>query len=918
MVSQRTKRNPDVEVLSFARNHRFKDTLALFLVFLSFNHVMLFLLLVVFIVATRFKNALANSFILFFLSKKPSPDIQVVSNSAKNKKRYVTPPTLYKLLAMKNIPFIGTLHDNSILRPVPLIVIEYLFVTILRIYGGNYFTDPIEYFAIGIVASFLINDPNTCLTHAMICSVLYSLSKHFFYSVLPLLFGKGIMGFILSFKSSGHRGQLIRQYLLRNSAILRLFDNLCGKVNSTDSSLSLYIDEICFYLSFHIIFYLIGRRYFMPVPIPESDLPSSLRTSTDARLPSSGNQKTQSSSTHKNNTSETRNNTQVRNRSNSHAKHGRNVSMSTNRTQHQSTAINGHSQASNLPTTQANVSDTKSINTSDSYIINAISNNLRTLRQTPFFSNLVSKYNVFEPDIVSPERSNSLAMPTNVDYKDVKKNESNSASNLEGLRNEFYQLKVDFSQTTDERNLDTDITPTSNIENFIRQLFEKKKSYIIPPLWSMFLTVKTANLERKYLEKKSEDVLTPISSRDTDNDAKESNDIDMLDIDTKLAIAELSDNGIKKSVFDEGTGQENLAMIIQSSSDDYNQLNLVSMKDNIFNRQENDYKVCIANIGCNSITFHIENLFEGELIVLVNGVIWSEVSCSLIMEHEGEELAVVNGLVPSCSYDIQFVNRLNQTQDHLMSDIVVRTASGNSGDFNGNFGSVDFTFPSYYHRKFLSPLLTLKHSVLTTNTNLAEERMKLKKSKKEISKKITSLKQESDHFRSKIENNATNEEKNASKVESLKIALQQSNSTILAWEEELKQLSEKQIEVEEKYLIQKDLHLRKQLEFSKEEEKLKALVKVKKENVERLQEEVQQLTGKLEKLNARNSKVSKEVEQQNKAIDDFINQLAKAIEKNRQSWEQQQSLKYNEYELVVKALQQDIARFESGNTDQNR
>ena len=148
--------------------------------------------------------------------------------------------------------------------------------------------------------------------------------------------------------------------------------------------------------------------------------------------------------------------------------------------------------------------------------------------------------------------------------------------------------------------------------------------------------------------------------------------------------------------------------------------------------------------------------------------------------------------------------------------------------------------------------------------------------------------------------------------------MQQSNSTILAWEEELKQLSEKQIEVEEKYLIQKDLHLRKQLEFSKEEEKLKALVKVKKENVERLQEEVQQLTGKLEKLNARNSKVSKEVEQQNKAIDDFINQLAKAIEKNRQSWEQQQSLKYNEYELVVKALQQDIARFESGNTDQNR
>ena len=64
----------------FAKKHRFKDTLALFLVFLSFNHFTSLCLLVSFIVATKCKDFLANCFIILFLSKKPSRHISEVAH----------------------------------------------------------------------------------------------------------------------------------------------------------------------------------------------------------------------------------------------------------------------------------------------------------------------------------------------------------------------------------------------------------------------------------------------------------------------------------------------------------------------------------------------------------------------------------------------------------------------------------------------------------------------------------------------------------------------------------------------------------------------------------------------------------------------------------------------------------------------
>ena len=306
--------------------------------------------------------------------------------------------------------------------------------------------------------------------------------------------------------------------------------------------------------------------------------------------------------------------------------------------------------------------------------------------------------------------------------------------------------------------------------------------------------------------------------------------------------------------------------------------------------------------------------------VLVNGLIWSEVSCALILERVGEEYVVVSGLVPSCSYDIQFVNRLDQTDDYLISDLMIRTSSILNNDSSNdktevseNFENLDFSFPSYYHRKFLSPLLTLKHSVLTTNANLADERNKIKKTKKEINKKLNSLRQEIDHFKGKIEQNATNDEKNTSKVDNLKIALQQNEKALKQLEEDLKRASEKELALEEDYLTKKDYHLQKELEFSKLEESLNKDLSLVKAKETKLQNEYNQLSSKKDKLSLRHEKLQKELDENNELFTVVKEQFVVKRENERLKRQEARIREISDFELGIKGLEQDISRLDAEN-----
>ncbi|CAI4062898.1 hypothetical protein N7582_002246 [Saccharomyces uvarum] len=902
----------------FAKKHRFKDTLALFLVFLSFNHFTSLCLLVSFIVATKCKDFLANCFIVLFLSKKPSRHISEVAHIDITTSKGTNSNSSKKF----NSRFFNC-SKNSFMIPIPVLICEIIFAALLKLYGGSYFVKPIKNLAISIIASFLINDPSDCLSYATSCSVLYAVTTNTFQRVSHLF--DAVQLFNSYFRGIGQPIELFSVFHRYSHFLTKLF-SLFLPVSS--KMFGRHAESMIYYLSFHIIFFSFAASLLSPQrPTAENKSSKKIINSNKTevnRIQGLQRMRISSSSSASG---------LVTNTTDSNI-----LEDQTPMIPNDPGGLNNDNQSTNSPQQNNPLLPPSSHN---NVLSPANSDHNEVVSNFPYFTPMVKEYKSFQPSVISAERSNSQAVattttttsPTTFNFSGEKNglpaeiplsNTSNTASKKKSdpsfppndkYTNQLFELNVDFGNVFSSSNLSSDISVTTNLENFIRHLFRRKNQHIIAPLWSMVVTLKTTNFEKKYLQETSGNSLTPTNSNSSyiDSQEKQNKDFDTIKthpIPSKISFTHAGK--FKKSVFNNFEPSNTMALIAKTTSDDYNQLNLVSTNENIFNRNDNDYKVCIIDISTNSITFHIENLHDGELIVLVNGVIWSEVSCALILEHVGEEYVVVNGLVPSCSYDIQFINRLNHQDDYLVSDLIVRTR-GSSNKVAGKFENLDFSFPSYYHRKFLSPLLTLKHSVLTTNANLSDERAKLKKTKKEISKKLSLLRQEIDYFKNRISQNATNDEKSTSKVENLKVTLQQSETAVNKLEKQLKTFTEKELDLEEEYLKRKDLHLKNELEYSKLEESLSNDLKNSEKKSNKLNQDFSQLTSKLDKLNARNEKLKKEVDENEEYIEKFSTLFMSKREKDRLRRKEYRIREANKFELTIRGLEQDINRLEHEN-----
>ncbi|KAK5781123.1 hypothetical protein RI543_001515 [Arxiozyma heterogenica] len=926
--------------ISLIRQHRFEDTFALFIVFLSFNHFTSLCMLMIFIVTTRTRRVIANSFITLCLFKRPSPSIDDITHrdSYPNQQEASFASPKYLNLSKSHphhshhhsqvqgkkiarVPTANTVngnnfssnlnsayqlnHQNSIpnmrlkqqdrkhyrshhskLSPMS-VLIEILVATLARMYAGNYFIIPIENLAVSIIASSLINDPNECLSFATSCSVLYAISVNIlkrFYILLALSKTNSISGFIFFYLNSNSNIHInyIKKFI---EVVTRQFDYL---PNWEFLNIK-YIRIIRYYLSFYIVVNQFSRKAFI------------IHTSHD--FPSLAMHLDVNKGILKNN----------QNMANFGVDSSPNLNVQNSV---DSVSIYQQSHSSN---------QISSNNNNNSNIQSTHSLNSKGL--SPYFSKIVKSIKSFEPAVIT-RSDNELQSPNTTILASAGSNMKRSMDNVDNIQNftnQLYELNVDLDSPVNViNNLKDDINITTNLENFIHYLFKKNAQYIISPLWAIFVTWRTTNFEKKILRD------TNFVTNDKDNSNSQLRSIknegsathDSVDINSRNSINKKSSDPINKSVFNI-SDSNSMALIAQNKFDDYDQLNLIKFNNNIFNNKENEYKVCIIDIGTHSLTFHIENLTDGELIVLVNGIIWSEVSCALILEHSGEEYVVVSGLVPSCSYDIQFVNRLRHKDDYLICDLIVRTMSlkankyevANSlGSSSNQFEKLDFSFPSYYHRKFLSPLLTLKHSILTTNANLTEEKTKLKKTKKEVNKKLASLRQEIDYLKSKIKQNETNDEKNAFKIENLKTTIQQNESTLKSLEDQIKILDNEEINLEEIYIKKKDAHLKKELEFSKVEEEYKKenIMLINKEN--KLKNDYKQLLSKKEKLDLKHDQLQKEVTQNNELYEKYKIEFVSKKEKERVKRTENRFRETSNLELSVKALEQDINRLENENS----
>lgn len=240
--------------------------------------------------------------------------------------------------------------------------------------------------------------------------------------------------------------------------------------------------------------------------------------------------------------------------------------------------------------------------------------------------------------------------------------------------------------------------------------------------------------------------------------------------------------------------------------------------------------------------------------------------------------------------------------------------SETSGFGNGEQENLvhDFSFPSFYHRRFASPIVTLKNSVLTTNWNIAEERNKLKKMKKDYSKRLQTLKNEEVTLSSKIEKiGQTHEEESArisSKIDNLKKTVHQLETiTIPALGNDIVLGEQKLKEETKKYESQ---HQGIELQYNK----VKFQEKTIKDEIDQLNSKLFSLKSKVSRIYSKNEEYVKCLHYMNNAYEVKCENGNKILE-----WLEEENSVYNEYvdylknqenelQVNVRILEQNILR----------
>lgn len=797
-------------------------------------------------------------------------------------------------------------YSSSKKKKVFLLIQELLVASLLRYYGDKYFSEPIENLAMSIVASCLVNDPKDALSVATTCSIMYALSTQWIQKLMMIL---DIKNTFIGFPARPSSARLIEKYPQLMHKLPAIFEVL--------SFSSKYIRYASYLASFHVVVSQIKQNLIVQSYERKSESINSSNSSNNNNNSSNGST----------NGAETPGAAATSGANNS-GENGANGSPAltpvkdTSTSNSNTNAGNGSGIQAASMTQAASISSIVSNGAAGSAATGTVSGGATTpggtpmngsvfLQPLPIYSSLVKDSSVNDISITSPSASNNQTWVPNIT---TAFSTDHNPDHRNDLSNQVYSLELNLDSQENCPNLST--ISTVNLQNFVRQLFRWKNHHIIPPIWAIFTATQTLISEKNNIKVSNDNVapLTTTVAVDDDKIGPTAGNNNETSANSELSPVSSGSNGNGngngngnangvgqaqgKGVFSSKSISDSMTLIAPAM-DDYHKLNLVSTEF------KNDYRVCITFIGSNSITFRIDSLFEGELIVLVNGVIWSQVGSAIVPSVPGQEYTIVSGLVPLCSYDIQFINRLNELEDYLIADLMVRTI-GKSGDQE----ALDLSFPSYYHRKFLSPILTLQHSILTTNANLAEERAKLKKTRREVTKKLNTMKQDIETFKSKLEFNVTQDEKSASKVENLKMALKQGENQTAQLENKLKQLTQEESELEEVYLIEKDRHFQRTLECSKAEDQWKMKVKETESQLNKLKQELQQLQVKKSKSVNKHVKLQKEVDQMN---DDFHKYSAAFLEKrNKERVERNQlrSREATDLELRIKGLEQDISRLE--------
>ncbi|KAL6949091.1 hypothetical protein ACO0QE_001579 [Hanseniaspora vineae] len=227
--------------------------------------------------------------------------------------------------------------------------------------------------------------------------------------------------------------------------------------------------------------------------------------------------------------------------------------------------------------------------------------------------------------------------------------------------------------------------------------------------------------------------------------------------------------------------------------------------------------------------------------------------------------------------------------------------SETSGFANGEQENLvrDFSFPSFYHRRFASPIVTLKNSVLTTNWNIAEERNKLKKMKKDFSKRLQTLKNEEVTLSGKIGKiGQTHEEESArisSKIDNLKKTVHQLETiTIPVLEDDIVLNERKLTEETRKYELE---HQGIDSQYSEVKSKEQTI----NNEIDQLNSKLFTLKSKISRVYSKNEEYTKAIHYMNNAYEVKCENASKILE-----WLDDENSIYNKYIEFLKNQENDL------------
>ncbi|AEY96248.1 FADR028Wp [Eremothecium gossypii FDAG1] len=810
----------------FTTRHRMKDTIALLLVFLSFNHLIALCILGLFAAASSSEGFLTECVSQLYWRWYGRPG----KNGALSIFGFtLRKPHLERVKNAKRAP--GALAESVPTRPAPgspamlpkraLLALELFMAWMLQRFGRHHFKVPVENLAMSIVASSLVNDRSELLSYATTCSVTYAVTTRIVWHIgvyykWPYLFR------LFPAEGEAIEKHLAPPYTHVGSASASTFEH--------------YILLLKYIISFHVVawqFYAsISRR---PTPTP------SLLNVKPLRMDSAGRFALNPASESKANSAE--------------------QSTVTGGPCHEKPIVTAASQNSLTVSDGSCDSPRLSSHLLQNPLTNAEINQDSSVSLVPTFTDRVVDFNTSAITTTGVANFDEKAkVAATAEHKE----DSTETPGLFAYYTEVFLTRAANEESGFSSELDTCISRVNQF-NLIQKLLRAKDRFVLPPLWATFTVLKVLFLRNIFWER------LPPALGPRKPSPRQS---------VIIKPQELPAN--------------------EEYYSDYKKLQLVAPAPT-------ESTVCITEIGKTTATFSVSNMARGELLVLVNELLWPYFSSTVTDNSTSRLCVVINGLVPACTYAIQFVNRIDGVGDHLFADVLLQTED-KDGTKRSEQAPVTFEC-----RPILSPLMTLKRSVLYTNARLAEERAKLKKAKKETARKINALRQDVDHMKSKIESNSSQDEKSTFKIDNLKTVLHKNEDQILALEASLAAIHDEQTALETEYLRSKENRLQRRSEYDELDATFKRDILSAHERLSKLQSDLEQLHAKRERLLLRKERLQNDLGQYTQECDKFREQFLRRRERARADKRQRHLQEADELELKAKGLEQDISRLEAEN-----